>query len=65
MVVTNLHVVADARNATVDVELGDRTTKGTITRVDVNDDLALIHIATSLPALQRAALSQAHPHPFG
>jgi putative serine protease PepD len=58
-VVTNLHVVADAwdsGSATVDVAIGDRTVKGTITRVDVNDDLALIHIAMSLPALQRAAL---------
>lgn len=57
-VVTNLHVVADAWDAgiaTVDVGIGDQTIKGTITRVDVNDDLALIHIATSLPALQRAA----------
>ncbi len=58
-VVTNLHVVADAWNsgiATVDVGIGDRTVKGTITRVDANDDLALIHIAMSIPALQRAAL---------
>jgi putative serine protease PepD len=57
--VTNLHVVAgawDAGIATVDVRIGDRTVKGTITRVDANDDLALIHIATRLPALQKAAL---------
>jgi len=58
-VITNLHVVAeawDAGIATVDVGLGDRTIKGTITRVDANDDLALIHIAVTLPALQRATL---------
>lgn len=58
-VLTNLHVVADAWNdgiATVDVVIGDRTFKGTISRVAVNDDLALIHIAVSLPALHRAAL---------
>lgn len=57
--VTNLHVVADAWDAgidTVDVAIGDRTVKGTITRVDVNDDLASIHIAVMLPALARAAL---------
>lgn len=58
-VVTNLHVVASAWNAgiaTVDVVIGDKTIKGTITQVDVDDDLASIHIATTLPALQRAAL---------
>jgi putative serine protease PepD len=57
-VVTNLHVVADAWDAgvvTVDVGIGDRTIKGTITRVDVNDDLALIHVDTTLPPLQQAA----------
>ena len=56
-VVTNLHVVADAWDAgvvTVDVGIGDRTIKGTITRVDVNDDLALIHVDAWLPPLQRA-----------
>jgi len=58
-VVTNLHVVADAWDAgiaTVDVRIGDRMIKGTITRVDANDDLAVIHIASRLPALQTAAL---------
>jgi S1-C subfamily serine protease len=58
-VVTNLHVVADAWNAgvvTVDVGVGDRTFKGTITRVDVNDDLASIHVDTKLPALQQATV---------
>jgi S1-C subfamily serine protease len=57
--VTNLHVVADAWNAgiaTVDVAIGDKTVKGTITRVDVNDDLASVHIAVTLPPLVRAAL---------
>jgi S1-C subfamily serine protease len=57
-VVTNLHVVADAWDAgidRVDVGIGDLTVTGTITRVDTNDDLALIRIATSLPALERAA----------
>jgi S1-C subfamily serine protease len=58
-VVTNLHVVAAAWNAgipIVDVGIGDRTVKGTITRVDANDDLASIRIATPLPALPRAEL---------
>jgi putative serine protease PepD len=58
-VVTNLHVVAgawDAGIATVDVGIGDRTVKGTITRVDANDDLAVVHVAMWLPALQRAAV---------
>jgi S1-C subfamily serine protease len=57
--VTNLHVVADAWNAgidTVDVAIGDTTVKGTITRVDANDDLASVHIAKTLPPLARAAL---------
>jgi S1-C subfamily serine protease len=56
--VTNLHVVADAWDAgidTVDVAIGDITVKGTITRVDANDDLASVHIAKTLPALARAA----------
>jgi len=57
--VTNLHVVADALesgDSMVDVAIGDRTVKGTITRTDLNDDLALVHIKEWLPALQRAAL---------
>lgn len=57
-VVTNFHVVADAWDAgvaTVDVRIGDLIIKGTITRVAVNDDLAVIHVAARLPALQRAA----------
>lgn len=55
--VTNFHVIADAWNAgvvTVSVRQGDRTLKGMITRVDPNDDLAVIHVAGILPALQTA-----------
>jgi len=55
--VTNLHVVADALesgDSMVDVAIGDRTIKGTITRTDVDDDLAVIHIEDWLPTLQRA-----------
>jgi putative serine protease PepD len=58
-VVTNLHVVASAWDdgiSIVDIGIGDRSVKGTITRVSVNDDLVLIHISVSLPALHRAAL---------
>lgn len=57
--VTNFHVVAEAWEAgtvVVDVAIGDRTVHGTVVRVDTNDDLAVVHIAISLPALQRAAL---------
>lgn len=58
-IVTNLHVVADAWDAgivTVDVGVGDRTFKGTITRVDVNDDLASIHVDTRLPPLHQTTV---------
>jgi putative serine protease PepD len=64
--VTNFHVIADAWNAgtvTVDVRQGDRSLKGTIARVDPNDDLAVIHVAQILPVLWtapgRPALAQA------
>ncbi len=55
--VTNFHVIADAWNAgvvTVDVRQGDRSLKGTIARVDPNDDLAVIHVAQTLPVLRAA-----------
>lgn len=55
--VTNFHVVADAWNAgdvAVDVRQGDRTISGTISRVDPNDDLAVVHVAGGLPVLQTA-----------
>jgi putative serine protease PepD len=55
--ITNLHVVTDALDAgvaEVDVAIGDRTLRGTITRADINNDLALIHVKVWLPALQRA-----------
>src|SRR5260370_14516523 len=64
--VTHFHVIADAWNAgtvTVDVRQGDRSLKGTIARVDPNDDLAVIHVAQILPVLRtapgRPALAQA------
>jgi S1-C subfamily serine protease len=56
--VTNFHVVADtwkAADVTVQVEQGDRTVSGTITRVDRANDLAMIHVADRLPALTTAA----------
>jgi putative serine protease PepD len=58
-VVTNLHVVVEALDAgvsIVDLGIGDLTMKGRIVTVDANDDLAVIHTATRLPALQRAAV---------
>src|SRR5712691_5413122 len=45
--VTNFHVVDEAWSkgaVAVDVRQGDRTIKGTIARVDRNDDLAIIHV---------------------
>jgi len=64
--VTNFHVIADAWNngvVTVDVRQGDRIIRGTITRVDPNDDLAVIHVAERLPVLRtapsRPAIAQA------
>ena len=56
--VTNFHVVADAWKAAevkVQVQQGDRTANGTITRVDPANDLAVVHVADRLPALQTAA----------
>jgi len=56
--VTNYHVVADSWSAgvaTVVVRQEDRTLKGTIARVDTNDDLAVIHVAERLPALVTAS----------
>src|SRR5260370_19444611 len=55
--VTNFHVIADAWNAgtvTVDVRQGDRNLKGTISRVEPNDDLAVIHVGQVLPVLRTA-----------
>jgi putative serine protease PepD len=64
--VTNFHVVDDAWSKgqlTVDVGQGDRTIKGTIARVDRNDDLAIIQVGEVLPALEtvtnRPVLAQA------
>jgi len=54
--VTNFHVVADAWNSgqsEVDVKQGDRTIKGVISRVDRDNDLAIVHVTerfTALPA---------------
>jgi putative serine protease PepD len=55
--VTNFHVIDEAFSkgaVAVDVRQGDRTIKGTIARVDRNDDLAIIHVADVLPALETA-----------
>ena len=56
--VTNFHVIADAWNAgdtTVDVKQGDLTIKGVITKVDRNNDLAVVHVAQRLVPLPAAA----------
>jgi putative serine protease PepD len=55
--VTNFHVIAEAWSAgvvNVDVRQGDRSLKGTIARVDSNDDLAVIRVAEILPVLRTA-----------
>ena len=55
--VTNFHVVGDAWSAgivVVQVKQGDRILAGTITRVDPNDDLAVIRVVERLPALDVA-----------
>jgi putative serine protease PepD len=57
--VTNYHVVADAwksGTATVAVRRGDATLAGTVVRVDVADDLAVVHVAQRLPVLTSARL---------
>lgn len=56
--VTNFHVIADAWNAgdtTVDVKQGDLTIRGVITKVDRNNDLAVIHVWQRFVALATAA----------
>jgi len=57
--VTNFHVITGAWSAgdvSVDVRQEDRTLKGTIVRVDSNDDLAVIHVSERLPALATASV---------
>ena len=52
--VTNYHVVEEAwknGDAHVVVRVGDRMLAGTIDRVDAVDDLAVVHVEESLPAL--------------
>ena len=56
-IVTNFHVVAGAWQAGdvhVNVRSGDRLTRGTISKVDRSDDLAVVHVDESLPALHAA-----------
>jgi putative serine protease PepD len=56
--VTNFHVVAGAWNsgtATVKVRRGDATLAGTVVRVDVDDDLAIVHVSERLPVLTSVA----------
>jgi serine protease Do len=51
---TNFHVIASAWNAgiaSVDARQGDRTFRGTIVRVDPNNDLAVVHVKERLAAL--------------
>ena len=53
--VTNYHVVAEAwtgGSSQVMVRLGDRSLSGTVDRVDPSDDLAIVHVADELPALE-------------
>jgi putative serine protease PepD len=53
-VVTNYHVVVDSFSAgvaAVQVRRGDRTIDGMVVRVDVSDDLAVVHVSVRLPAL--------------
>ena len=55
--VTNYHIVAEAwksGRASVDVRRGDSTLHGTVVRVDVDDDLAVLHVTQRLPALGTA-----------
>jgi putative serine protease PepD len=57
--VTNFHVVADAWNAgdtEVDVKQGDRTIKGVISRVDRDNDLAIVHVTERFAALPAVVL---------
>lgn len=52
--VTNFHVIASAWYAgiaSVDARQGDRTFRGTIVRVDPNNDLAVVHVKERLVAL--------------
>jgi S1-C subfamily serine protease len=52
---TNFHVVEEAWNSgvvTVDLNRADLTIKGTIVRVDRNDDLAVVHVTRRLPVLE-------------
>ena len=56
--VTNFHVVADAWSSgspNVDVRAGDQTVAGVVVKVDLGDDLAIVHVADRLPALTTAA----------
>ena len=56
-IVTNYHVIADslsAGDAAVEVRRQDRTIDGTVVRVDVTDDLAVVHVSVRLPALAPA-----------
>jgi len=55
--VTNFHVVADAwdaRQSEVDVKQRDRTIKGVISRVDRDNDLAIVHVTDQFTALPAA-----------
>ena len=56
-IVTNFHVVSGAwtaGDAAVHVRMQDRTIDGTIVQVDLNDDLAVVHVSEHVPALTAA-----------
>jgi putative serine protease PepD len=56
-IVTNFHVVADSfmgGDAAVRVRRNDSTIAGTVTQVDVADDLAVVHVGVRLAALASA-----------
>lgn len=64
--VTNFHVVADGwvnGRRTVRIRQDDRTYEGRVTAVAPADDLAIVEVAVTLPALTRAATEPAVGEP--
>ncbi len=58
-IITNFHVVAETYDSglvSVTVTQGDRSMNGEITRIDREDDLAVVHVSEPLKALPIAAL---------
>jgi S1-C subfamily serine protease len=61
-IVTDFHVVADTLDHgghQVGVRVADRTLTGTVSKVDIPDDLALVTVDGDLPALQKATVKPA------